>query len=216
MPYNLGSPHSILEAVQLEDLLGWFFRELTQVPTPAERHVLEAVATDLDSFVRWAKDPLLLWSGCDRIPPTGERQKYHSYPPEIRKMASDVGLVLDRRPNGPAIASFLLAGGERPARFGSSNAWSIHHLYSGKFPYFERRSTTHAAKECAHFTQSAGLIAAHPVADAMVDEFPFFAWLVRAHAFDRFGYDPDGVFSPVRDQYGFVTGRSCRIVNVGA
>jgi hypothetical protein len=32
----------------------------------------------------------------------------------------------------------------------------------------------HAAKDCNHFTQSAGLIAAHLIADALSDEFPFF------------------------------------------
>jgi hypothetical protein len=94
-------------------------------------------------------------------------------------MARARGVVLDTRPNGPAIAAFILAGGIRPERFGSSNAWSVHHLYSGKFPYIGPKTTTHAAKESGHFTQSAGLVAAHPIADALVDEFPFFAWLLR-------------------------------------
>ncbi|MGH2361673.1 MAG: hypothetical protein ACRDGM_14170 [bacterium] len=117
-------------------------------------------------------------------------------------MAKARRVVLDTRPNGPAIASFVLAGGTRPERFGSSNAWSVHHLYSGKFPYIGRETTTHAAKECNHFTQSAGLVAAHPVADALVDEFPFFAWFLRAQAHLLFGYDPDGVFSSARNDTG--------------
>ena len=212
MAYNLASPTGIAEPVDLDDLNGWFARELVQVPSPTESEVLEAVARDLDSFIRWAAEPMLLWPGCDRIRPPGKRQKYHDYPANIREMAKAKGVRLDGLPNGPAVASFLLSGGERPPRFGSSNSWSVHHLYSGKFPYDKGRPTTHAAKEPYHFTQSAGLVAAHPLADAMLDEFAFFAWLLRAQAFRRFGYDPDGVFSSDRDRYGFAVGRSCRVV----
>jgi hypothetical protein len=212
MPYNLSSRNRIAEPCDLKDMEGWFARELTQVPNPAESKVLTIVGENLDSFVRWASEAILLWPGCDRVPPPGKTQRYFSFPSHIREKAKSLGVRLDTRPNGPAIAAFLLAGGKRPERFGSSNAWSIHHLYSGKFPYFGRKETTHAAKECNHFTQSAGLVAAHPVADALVDEFPFFAWLLRAEAYRRFGYDPDRVFSAGHDQYGFVQGRQCRVI----
>src|ERR1041384_5357009 len=107
---------------------------------------------------------------------------------------------------------FYSRGGDRPKRFRSSNAWSIHHLYSGKFPYYGRESTTHAAKDGNHFTQSAGLVAVHPVADALSDEFPFFAWLLRAKAYIQFGYDPDRAFSSQVDDLGFAAGRLCRII----
>jgi len=107
-----------------------------------------------------------------------------------------------------------LAGGNRPKRFGSSNSWSLHHLYSGKFPYFGRESTVHAVKECNHFTQSAGVVAIHPIADAIFDEFPIFAWFLRAHAYLRFGYDPDQVFSSNGDDYGFPSGKACRMIGV--
>ncbi len=212
MPYNLSAPNGIVKPCELTDLEEWFARELTQVPNPAERNILKVVAHELDSFVRWASEAVLLWPGCDRVPPAGKKQKYFSFPVHIRQMAKSGRVRLDTRPNGPAIASFLLAGGTRPPRFGSSNAWSIHHLYSGKFPYCGRKETTHASKECNHFTQSAGLVAAHPVADALVDEFPSFAWLLRAEAYRRFGYDPDSVFSADHDQYGFVAGRQCRVI----
>lgn len=121
-------------------------------------------------------------------------------------------MYLDARPNGPAIAAFLLAKGARPTRFGSSNAWSIHRRYSGNFPYRVGEATLHAQKACYHFTQSAGLVAAHPVADALVDEFPFFDWLLRAEAFRRFGYDPDHVFGVDHDAYGFVPGSHRRVI----
>lgn len=64
----------------------------------------------------------------------------------------------------------------------------------GKFPYVDRDSTLHAVKDGAHFTQSAGLVATHPIVDQMCDEYPFFSWYLRAIAFKKFGYDPDGVF----------------------
>lgn len=210
--YNLASPNGIVEPCRLSDLLGWLARELTQVPEN-EKSVLKRVADQIDSFVRWPRQAILLWPDCDRIAPPGKKHRYHSYPTHIRQLAKTAGVVLDTRPNGPAIASFRLAGGERPDRFGSSNRWSIHHLYSGKFPYCGLQVTTHAAQSGRHFTQSAGLIAAHPIADALADEYPFFAWLLRARAFNLFGYDPDGVFSRRQDSYGFASGRSCRIIS---
>jgi hypothetical protein len=213
LPYNLSSPNGILEPVDLNDLSGWFLRELAQIPNSSERSALATIAQDLDSFVQWAGEALLLWPDCDRVPPPGKKLKYFDYPSHIRQIAKGRNIVLDTRQNGPAIASFLLAGGKRPRRFGSANAWSIHHLYSGKFPYCELGSTTHAAKSGNHFTQSAGLIAVHPLADAMVEEFPFFAWLLRARSFLKFGYDPDGVFSTNRDVYGFSAGKCCRIID---
>ena len=76
----------------------------------------------------------------------------------------------------------------------------------------QRQATTHAARSPDHFTQSAGLIAAHPIADALADEYPFFSWFLRAHAFVRFRYDPDSVFSCVQDPLGFAVGSSCEIL----
>jgi hypothetical protein len=169
------------------------------------------VVDELDGFLRWAERPLLLWRGCDRVPEPGKRQKYFSYPKPIKSLAISNGFRLDTRPNGPAIAAFLAAGGTRPDRFGSSNSWSIHHLYSGKFPYIGRDTTMHASKDGLHFTQSAGLVAAHPIADALVDEFPFFTWFLRALAFKRFGYDPDSAFGE-SSELGFAVGHSCEIV----
>ncbi len=55
--------------------------------------------------------------------------------------------------------------------------------------------------ECA--TQAAGLVAIHPVAEALKDEYSCFAWLLRREAFLRFGYDPDMVFCGAVDGRGF-------------
>jgi hypothetical protein len=212
VPYNLLSPNGLLEPCKLDDLDGWFAKELVQVPSEPERAVLQSVEANLNTFVQWPSEAILLWPDCDRVPEPGKKQKYFSYPNHLKQMARAARIALDTRPNGPAIASFLLARGVRPERFGSSNAWSIHHLYSGKFPYFGRHSTKHAAKDCNHFTQSAGLVAAHPIADALADEFPFFTWLLRAKAYLEFGYDPDGVFCSDVDKLGFGPGRQCRVI----
>jgi hypothetical protein len=212
LAYNLSSPTGILEPCDIKELGSWFARELKQVTNRAEKSILRTVAANLDTFVRWANDAVLLWYGCDRVPERGQRQKYFEYPDKIKRLAKANNVRLDGRPNGPAIASYLLAGGGRPERFGSLNAWSIHHLYSGKFPYIDREESMHATKHGLHFTQSAGLVAVHPVADAMVDEFPFFAWLLRAHSYIRFKYDPDRVFSTRVTKFGFSDARRCRVV----
>jgi len=212
VPYNLESPNALLEPIDPTNVERWYARETIQVESEAVRHVLHHVAGHLPDFVQWPVRAVLLWKGCDRVPPTGKKQKYHRYPELICTLAKAKNIQLDSRPNGPARAAFSFAGGVRPERFGSTNASTMHHVYSGKFPYINRSATTHAVKLCNHFTQSAGVVATHPVADALSDEYPFFAWLLRFEAFHRFGYDPDGVFSSPQDDLGFAEGHSCEIV----
>lgn len=214
MPYNLDSPNTLLEPIDPSNIERWFVRETVQVESEAVRHVLHHVAGHLADFVQWPLRAVLLWDGCDRCPPIGKKQKYHRYPESISTLAKTQKITLDSRPNGPARAAFMFAGGVRPERFGSTNASTMHHVYSGKFPYIDHASTTHAVKLRNHFTQSAGVVATHPVADALCDEYPFFAWLLRYEAFRRFGYDPDGVFSPRQDALGFADGHECEIMFV--
>jgi hypothetical protein len=211
MPYNLQSPNTLLEPIDPANIEHWYVRETVQVKPEAVRHVLHHVVCHLADFVQWPQHAVLLWDGCDRCKPP-KKQKYHQYPESIVKLAKAQKIKLDRRANGPARAAFMFAGGVRPERFGSTNASTMHHVYSGKFPYIGRVETTHAVKLRNHFTQSAGVIATHPVADALCDEYPFFAWLLRYEAFRRFGYDPDGVFSPRRDALGFAEGHECEIM----
>jgi hypothetical protein len=104
-----------------------------------------------------------------------------------------VGITPDTRSNGPAICSFLLAGGIRPRRE-DGQGWNIHHIYDGNFPHPKKMSTTHAVSEGQYFTEAAGLVALHPIAHAVVDEFFEFAWWLRKEAYSRFGFDPDSVF----------------------
>jgi hypothetical protein len=212
VPYNLDSPNGLFEPVDLSNVASWFVKETLQIESEHVRHIVHRVGGTLNEFVYWPTRAVLLWGACNRVAPEGAKQKYHQYPISIRDLAKKSGVKLDTRPNGPAIAAFQIAGGTRPERFGSSNAWSIHHVYSGKFPYVGRTTTTHAIKDCRHFTQSAGLIATHPVADALSDEYPFFAWLLRFESFRRFGYDPDCVFSAAQDEFGFTEGNGCDVL----
>ena len=214
--FNLGSPNQIQACCAHGDLRQWFDNESAAINDKAIRQVVSLLADNLDAFVRFPKRAVLLWQGCDRIAPEGKRQKYHKYPALIKAEAKKIQVPLDTRPNGPAIASFVFARGERPVRFGSTNAWSIHHIYSGKFPYLGRTDSLHGQKSGMHFTQSAGLIAVHPLADALSDEFPAFSWLLRAYAFQKFGYDPDSVFTGSQiDCFGFAEGKSTQVLFKG-
>ena len=211
--FNLASPNRIQAECELARLDRWFETESQAIENLAIRQAVCHLAENLEAFVRFPKHAILLWHGCDRIKPEGKEQKVHKYPAILKDSAKRLKIDLDTRPNGPAIASFLFAGGERPKRFGSTNAWSIHHLYSGKFPYIGRADSLHGQKDGKHFTQSAGLVATHPLADALSDEFPAFAWLLRAHAFQKFGYDPDHVFSSAKiDGFGFVPDSALEII----
>lgn len=206
MASNLGSRGSLLTPCNFDDLRAWYADQVNRYEVGPVARVMLEVGRELDAFVRWPTRALLLWRDCDRRVPAGARQRYHRYPGAVRDLADSKCVKLDGRANGPAIAAFALADGKRPDRAGSMNCWSIHHIYSGKFPYPERVETLHAAKCGKHFTQSAGLVAVHPVADGLADECPAFAWLLRAEAFRRFRYDPDLVFSANRDDLGFADG----------
>ena len=209
--FNLASPNGTATPCTLESLTAWLHSEIQALSAPGVRAAVSAVCANLDEFVSWPIEALLLWDGCHRVGDAG-KQKYHRYPQALRVLAKTRTIDLDTRPNGPAIAAFQFAGGNRHARFGSSNAWSIHHLYSGKFPFQVGGATLHAVKNGCHFTQSAGLVAVHPIADAMCDEFPFFTWYLRAESFRRFGYDPDFAFDGGHDSLGFAADYTCSTI----
>lgn len=195
-PYNLHSPSAILFPCVIGDLDSWLQHEIEAGLSNEERGIIEPFVPNLLTMVRFAERAHLLWPGCNRIPEPGASQRIHRYVEPLKSELKSKYIDMDTRSNGPAIAAFLYAGGERPERIGSRNRWSIHHLYSGKFPYVDRTETLHAVKDGEHFTNSAGLIAVHPILDAICDEYPCIAWYLRARAFERFGYDPDSVFSP--------------------
>ena len=178
---------SLANPPDLMNLDEWFRSEVTQVKSPAIESALLLIISDLDSWVKFPVESILLWPGCNR------EQKQHTWPKNLIYKLKKAGIAPYNRANGPALSSYLFAGGERPIRTDDSG-WSVHHLYSGKFPHPEKSKTLHAVKNGSHFTMSAGLVAIHPIADAMADEYPCFSWYLRAKAYQLFSYDPDDVF----------------------
>jgi len=81
----------------------------------------------------------LLWTGVIR-------KKYHSYPQDVREKLKSKKITIDSRSNGPAITSYLFAGGVRPQRSDGRKGWSIHHIYDGRFPFINHKQTLHAIK----------------------------------------------------------------------
>lgn len=163
--------------------------------TASEKRIITEVGDHKAHYIKWPTKARLLWPGCVRI-------KYHRIPDKIKQEATSKGIQVDSRSNGPAIMSFLLAGGERPTR-SNGQGWHIDHIYDGKFPWPARGRSLHAVKDGDHFTQAAGLVAIHPIAEALKDEYFYVAWRLRHEAFQRFGYDPDQVFCERTDVHGF-------------
>ncbi len=167
--------------------------------------IKRTVLTHLDEFVKWPKEAVLLWNGCIR-------KKYHNYPPSILLLLEQRGIYRRNWSNDPAIHAYLLADGERPKRNHKNYGWDIHHLYLGLSTPGGKRGS-HAVKEGRHFTQSAGLVAVHPIADALYEEDSDFAAMLREESFKRFGYDPDGIFSSTSpNEFGFVAPHTTRII----
>ena len=156
----------------------------------SERKIISEVWSNKDDYIKWPKESILLVPGLVR-PKNG----FHKYSPELTGKFKENGISIDSRTNGPAIMSYLLAGGERPSRRDSNNQWTIHHIYDGKFELKKGRASVRAVTHGDHFTQSAGVVAIHPIADALAHEYFYFAWMLRLESFKRFGYDPDNVFS---------------------
>jgi hypothetical protein len=148
--------------------------------------VLNVVYENPEKFVSWPTTSLLLWDGATRV-------RYHQYPDAIAERLRKAGITPNTLSNGPAICSFLLAGGLRPLRE-TGEQWPIHHIYDGKFPHSKKADTAIAVRDGRYFTEAGGLVALHPIAHACAHEFSEFAWWLRGEAFRRFKFDPDRVF----------------------
>lgn len=155
----------------------------------SEKRIIQEVWNNNDCFIRWPKEGKLLLGGLTR-----PKKGFHTYPQEIVAELKSKGIRIDTRTNGPAIMSYLFAGGERPARREGKQEWAIHHIYDGRFPLEQGLKSLRAVEDGEHFTHSAGLIAVHPITEALADEYFYFAWLLRRESFIRFNYDPDKVF----------------------
>lgn len=168
--------------------------EMGKADKPLNRIAKEVWAAK-DEFIRWPERSLLFWTGLVRHR-DGRRKDCYAYSTRHKALLARAGLEEDGRNNGPAILAFRLAGGERRLRRDfPRHHWSIHHIYEGRFPIVSGRSVLHAAANGEHFTQSAGLVALHPLADGLAGDCRYFAWLLRHEAFVRFDYDPDKVFA---------------------
>ena len=149
--------------------------------------IVDLVWQQKAKYIRWPTHSRLFMPGA-------VRERYHQYTPDQLRQLHDAGITPNTLSNGPAIMAFRLAGGERPQRVAPRREWSIHHIYDGKFPAPGAQTTTHAVKDGRYFTHSAGLVAVHPIADALADEVPYCAWILRGEAFRKYKFDPDGVF----------------------
>jgi len=152
-----------------------------------------ALWQEKDCWFRWPKESALLKRGWTRHP-DGSRTGCYRYDTELKRRLEQKNLKPDGRNNGPAILSFLMAGGERPVSGGEG--WPIHHIYDGqaRIPNTQGR-ILHAVREGEHFTHAGGLVALHPAAHFVVHRSELLAWLLRWEAFRRFKYDPNNVFS---------------------
>lgn len=149
---------------------------------PTEWSAIVSILSNPDQFFQWPQLGALLWSGCVRTQNDGE----HNYPTELATRLARLELKPDDRTNGPAIVSFLAAGGKRP-NWGNEG-WPIHHIYDGT------GGSPHAVSDGNLFTHSAGLVAAHPVAHYLAHQSELLKRLLWREAFLRFGFDPMRVF----------------------
>jgi hypothetical protein len=162
-------------------------------PESLETTAVLALWREKDSWFRWPKESAVLQRGWKRHG-DGNRDDCYRYNPELIQRLKQKNLKPDGRNNGPAILSFLMAGGQRPVL--GDEGWPIHHIYDGQAvnPY-TRAKILHAVQDEDHFTHSAGLVALHPAAHFVAHQSKLLAWLLRWEAFCRFKYDPNKIFS---------------------
>lgn len=157
-------------------------QELTASVSATEWSAILSICTDPEQFFQWPQLGALFWPGCVRTQNDGG----YIFPAELITHLERLGLKPDTRTNGPAINSFLAAGGKRP--IWGNEGWHIHHIFDGT------EGSPHAVRDGNHFTHSAGLVAAHPVAHHLAHQSDLLKWLLWREAFLRFGFDPSGNF----------------------
>jgi len=123
-----------MQPCKLKDLSGWLEAEVCSTPIESHRRVILEVNHNLSDFVKWSERAELLWQGCDRT------VDYHSFPDSLNHLFKERKLKRDTRSNGPAVAAFQVAGGNRPMRASGNGCISITSMTES--------SPTPAAKEC--------------------------------------------------------------------
>ncbi|MEJ0090655.1 MAG: hypothetical protein WDM80_13050 [Limisphaerales bacterium] len=158
----------------------------------------KAIWLNQHAYFKWPKKERVLNQEWIRITDPNNRDDLYSYSPNIIQECESAKIPADGRSNGPAIVTFLLSGGARPLREDPPTwGWSIHHIYDGKFPApHQEGGVLNAVRVAGEFTNSRGLVAAHPVADFVAANSRLLAWLLRWEAFRRFNYDPNRIFLP--------------------
>lgn len=141
-----------------------------------------------------------------RVIPAEHRQRYNQL-----VAAEQVARPNDPAPSHHAAAAFKFAGGTvPPTPYGTS--WKLRHLYDGTFTgygdehfYGAGQQRINALRDHRHYTQSAGMVALHPIANQLWTIYPWIAYTLRARAAVTFRYDPDRAFLPggERDGRGF-------------
>lgn len=152
----------------------------------AELQLSDLIWLNRESFFRWPKQDITLWPG-------RTREKYHQYPEPLKLQLGAAGIKPNSLSNGPALVAFQFAGGERPTKE-NGHGWTVHHIYDGRFLLPDCTDVPVAVKDGGLFTRTAGLVAAHPAADALAGETSYASWLLRAEAFTRFKFDPSDFF----------------------
>ena len=162
----------------------------------------KAIWLNRHAYFKWPKAGRVLDKDWIRISDP-IRDDLYPYSPKLVEECSSANVKVDGRSNGPAIVTFLLSGGSRPFREDPPTwGWSIHHIYDGKFPApHQKGKVLNAVRVAGEFTNSRGLVAAHPVADFVAANSKLLAWLLRWEAFCRFDYyDPTQIFPLARFQ----------------
>lgn len=162
-------------------------------PGSLETDAALALWREKDHWFRWPKESTLLQNGWTRDRDSNRTDCY-PYDAELTRRLKQKNLKPDGRNNGPAILSFLMAGGERPVS--GNEGWPVHHTYDGQalIPNTQKK-ILRAVQDGEHFTYSGGLVAAHPAAYFVAHQSELLAWLLRWEAFRRFNYDPNKIFS---------------------
>lgn len=151
----------------------------------AIRRLAMTVWEERDTLVRWprscewTKRPLLRQARSGKV----------KYPSEVRDLCKLHKVRLDTLENGPATTAFRLAGGEIPS------SWQVHHIYDGEHPILGWGPVCKACKSEEFFSHAGGLIAVPKAIHDLTSADPWLAWKLRQEAWNRFDFDPDGVFS---------------------
>ena len=111
----------------------------------------------------------------------------------------------ERLPSAHVFAAFSYTRGHVPQVSVADDGWRVMHLYAGA-PAFDNGVAFDAMADPKHYTQSACLVAVHPVVQHLMAQYPCIVYALRARSFTQFQYDPANYFAPQaqHDDCGFV------------